>query len=165
MPGLLQIAKVCLTIFILNAWLERGARKTRLRSRIKNDMLQTLMHVSINGPSIGECEPLIKTAVKKWIPNWKKLAKGKSISKEAPITAAAVVQVRFDGEPEDTSDSEEINSAPEELQLPSEAKGVNETEIEFVIEALKLPQENDSDFDSHFEDFYSWEESDSELLW
>ena len=30
-------------------------------------MLQALMHVSVNGPNIGEseCEPLIKTAAKK----------------------------------------------------------------------------------------------------
>ena len=164
MPGLLQIAEVCLSLHISNAWPERGASamktlKTRLRSRIKNDMLQSLMHVSINGPSVGECQPLIKEAVEKWIPNRKKLAK------EATIPAAAVVQVGLDGEPADTSDSEELNSAYEVLQVPLETEGVNEADVESVIEALKLPQENDSDFDSDFGDFDSGEESDSELLW
>lgn len=67
---------------------------------------------------------------------------------------------KWDGEPEDASDSQEIDSVPEELHLLSEAEGANETEIESVIEALKLPQENDSDFDSDFEDFDSEEESD-----
>ena len=42
-----------------------------------------------------------------------KLAKDKSISKEASPSAEAVVQVRWDGEPEDTSDSEVFNSASE----------------------------------------------------
>ena len=168
MLGLLQIAEVCLSLPISNAWPERGAStmkrlKTQLRSRIKNDMLQSLMHVSISGPSIGECQPLIKAAVERWIPNRKKLAKDKSTSKEATIPAAAVVQVRLDGEPADTSDSEELNSAYEVLQVPLEAEGVNEADVESVIEALKLPQENDSDFDS--DDFDSREESDSELLW
>lgn len=169
MPGLLQIAEVCLSLPISNAWPERGASamkrlKTRLRSRIKNDMLQSLMHVSINGPSIGECQPLIKAAVEKWIPNRKKLAKDKSISKEATIPAA-VVEVRLDGEPADTSDSEELNSAYEVLQVPLEAEGVTKADVESVIEALKLPKENDLDFDSNFCDFDSGEESDSELLW
>ena len=85
MPGLLQIAEVCLSLPISNAWPERGALavkrvKTQLRSRIKNDMLQALMQVSIYGPNIGECEAVIKTAVKKWMLNRKKLAKGKPIA-------------------------------------------------------------------------------------
>ena len=72
---------------ISNAWPERGASavkrvKTQLRSRIKNDMLQALMQVSIYGPNIGECEAVIKTAVKKWMLNRKKLPKGKPIANE-----------------------------------------------------------------------------------
>lgn len=81
----LQIAEICLSLPILKSRPERGAsavknKVTWLFSRIKNDLLQALMHVSINGPNIGECEPPIKTAVKKWMPNWKKLVKGKSIA-------------------------------------------------------------------------------------
>ena len=109
----------------------------------------------------------LKKAVEKWVPNWKKLAKGKPtcIANEVPTTAT-VVQVRLDGEPEDTSDvSEVFTAASGELQLPSEAEGVNETEVESELEALKLTQENHSDIDSDFEDFDSEEESDSELVW
>ena len=84
--------------------------------------------------------------VEKWTPNRKKLAKDKSISKEATIPAVVVVQVRLDGGP--SSGSEELNSAYEVLQVPLEAEGLNEADIESVIEALKLPQENDPDFDS-----------------
>ena len=80
--------------------------------------------------------------------------------------AAVGVLVRLDGEPEDTSDvSEVFTAASGELQLPSEAEGVNETEVESELEALKLTQENHSDIDSDFEDFDSEEESDSELVW
>ena len=75
------------------------------------------------------------------------------------------MEVRLDGEPADTSDSEELNSAYEVLQVPLEAEGVTEADVDSVIEALKLPQQNDSDFDSDFGDFDSGEESDSELLW
>ena len=45
------------------------------------------------------------------MPNREKLSKDKSISKGAPPTAAAVEQVKLDGEPEDTSVSEVFNSA------------------------------------------------------
>ena len=102
------------------------------------------------------------------MPNQKKLAKGKPIVNEVLTTAAAAVGVlvRLDGEPEDTSDvSEVFTAASGELQLPSEAEGVNETEVESELEALKLTQENHSDIDSDFEDFDSEEESDSELVW
>ena len=79
----------------------------------------------------------LKKAVEKWVPNWKKLAKGKPtcIANEVPTTAT-VVQVRLDGEPEDTSDDSEVfTAASEELQVPSEAEAVNEREVESVIEA------------------------------
>ncbi|KAK3726559.1 hypothetical protein QZH41_001963 [Actinostola sp. cb2023] len=56
-PGLLRIAEVCLSLPVSNAWPERGASavkrlKTRLRSSIKNDILEALMHVTINGPDV-----------------------------------------------------------------------------------------------------------------
>lgn len=43
-----------------------------------------------------QCKFVIKTAVKKWMPNRKKLAKGKPIANHLPTTAAAVVQERLD---------------------------------------------------------------------
>ena len=60
MPLLIQIAEVCLSLPVSNAWPERGASavkrlKTRLRSTLKNDMLDALMQISINGPEIDEC--------------------------------------------------------------------------------------------------------------
>ena len=42
--------------------------KTRLRSRMKNDLLEALMHVSINGPAVSSKEEsqIIDRAVKRW---------------------------------------------------------------------------------------------------
>ena len=157
---------------ISNAWPERGASavkrvKTQLRSRIKNDMLQALMQVSIYGPNIGECESVIKTAVKKWMPNQKKLAKGKPIVNEVLTTAAAAVGVlvRLDGEPEDTS-----TTVKSSLQLLKNCKSHQKLKLwtkgrlNLWLRPLKLTQENDSDIDCDFEDFASDEESDSELV-
>ena len=53
MPLLIQIAEVCLSLPVCNAWPERGASvvkklKTRLRSTLKNDTLEALMQISMN---------------------------------------------------------------------------------------------------------------------
>ena len=54
---LVDIAKICLVQPLSNAIVERGAStlkriKTRLRNRMKNDMLSCLMNISINGPKL-----------------------------------------------------------------------------------------------------------------
>lgn len=58
---------------VSNAWPERGAScvkrvKTRFRSTLKNDMLQSLLQVSINGPANGtnDSKGLIERLVKAW---------------------------------------------------------------------------------------------------
>jgi len=71
-PCLLELAEVCLSLPVSNAWPERGASaikrlKTRLRSSLKNDMLDALLQVSINGPEVNDCQPLIAAAVKEWL--------------------------------------------------------------------------------------------------
>lgn len=72
-PALANIAEVCLSMPVSNAWPERGCSalthiKTRLRNRLSVDMLQSLVIISINGPELGtiECEALITAAVEKW---------------------------------------------------------------------------------------------------
>ncbi|XP_071122736.1 zinc finger protein 862-like [Mytilus edulis] len=71
-PKLSCIADAILATPVSNAWPERGAScvkrvKTRLRSRISNDMLQALMYVSINGERPGEASTTIKNSVDNWI--------------------------------------------------------------------------------------------------
>ena len=72
-PMLTQLAECCLSLPVSNAWPERGASalkriKTRLRSRLSNSMLQSLMQMSINGPPINskETEHIIEDCIKVW---------------------------------------------------------------------------------------------------
>ena len=70
-PELLHLAEACMSLPVSNALPERGASavkrlKTRLRSSLKGDMLESLMYITINGPEVQECEGLVKKAVKKW---------------------------------------------------------------------------------------------------
>jgi len=72
-PMFYKIAEVCITMPVSNAWPERGVStlqrvKTRLRSQMKNDLLEGLMHISINGPAVSSKEgsKIIDRAVKRW---------------------------------------------------------------------------------------------------
>lgn len=56
---------------VSNAWPERGASavkrlKTRLRNSLKKDMLESLLHITINGPPVEKAEALINTTVAMW---------------------------------------------------------------------------------------------------
>ena len=88
-PHIVDAAQICLTQPMSNAVVERGASavkrvKTRLRSRLKNDMLASLLHISLNGPShkSEECKAMLTEATKVWrkthfrnLPSLKKLPK------------------------------------------------------------------------------------------
>ena len=55
---LLLIAEAAITLPVSNAWPERGASalkivKNRCRSRLHNDMLESMLHIKINGPAVG----------------------------------------------------------------------------------------------------------------
>ena len=66
-PCILKLAEIALTLPVSNActlpvsnaWPERGCSalklvKNRLRNRMKNDVLDTLLHVKINGPPVAK---------------------------------------------------------------------------------------------------------------
>ena len=78
---MLCVAEVCLSLPIGNAWPERGVSvinriKTRMRSRIKDDMLEALMQVSISGSKLKECTDVVKESVQQWLKKLgRKLAK------------------------------------------------------------------------------------------
>ena len=68
------------TLPVLNAWSERGASnvkiiKTDLRNRFKNDMLNGLLHVAVNGPDLcsEECDLLVTKYVTKWLKDKKRM--------------------------------------------------------------------------------------------
>jgi hypothetical protein len=75
-PKLTRLAELVLTIPVSNAWSEKGASKvkiikTDLRNRLKNDMLEGLMHLTVNGPDIHVCtdqyDDLITSSIKNWL--------------------------------------------------------------------------------------------------
>lgn len=54
---LISVIEALLVIPVSNAWPKRGASKVkliknRLRSLLKGDMLNSLMYISLNGPSV-----------------------------------------------------------------------------------------------------------------
>ena len=67
-PLLLQVAEICLSMPVSNAWPERGASalkrlKTRLRNSLKKEMIESLLHISINVHPVKESEAVINKAV------------------------------------------------------------------------------------------------------
>ena len=72
-PRSVQVAEAALAIPVSNAWPERGASqlkliKTRIRCQIKNDLLASLLHISINCPvpHTEACDSLVSKAVGMW---------------------------------------------------------------------------------------------------
>lgn len=72
-PHIVDAAQICLTQPRSNAVVERGASavkrvKTRLRSRLKNDMFSSLLQITLNGPShqSEECKTMLTEATKVW---------------------------------------------------------------------------------------------------
>ena len=69
-PHLVGLVEVILTRTVSNAWPERGASrvkiiKTDLRNRLKNDMLNGLLNVVVDGPEMcsDECDQLVISTV------------------------------------------------------------------------------------------------------
>ena len=69
---ILFVAEVGLSLPCSNAWPERGGSvinitKTKFCNRLSNQMLNALMHVSINAPESGKCGDVVKAAVDHWL--------------------------------------------------------------------------------------------------
>ena len=71
---IVEFAKIASIVPVTNAWPERGASavkrvKSRTRSTMKNDLLNALLHISINGPPSGSTEAnnLINRVVDKFV--------------------------------------------------------------------------------------------------
>ncbi|XP_062606711.1 uncharacterized protein LOC134268468 [Saccostrea cucullata] len=73
-PYLTKVVQLILTMSLSNAWPERGASKvkiikTDLRNRLKNDMLNGLLHIAVNCPELctEKRDGLVSDAAVKWI--------------------------------------------------------------------------------------------------
>ena len=69
-----MVAEAAWTMTLSNCCPERGESaikciKIRMRSRLTGDMLNVLMHVSINGPSFGteKCDNMVQRAAEIWL--------------------------------------------------------------------------------------------------
>ena len=97
-PLLVELAEVALSAPITNAWPERGAGavkriKTRLRNRLENDMLNSLLHVSINGPAVSTPEvKVVKTAVANWLRKKNRRLQRPPIATNKDTTSAATLK-------------------------------------------------------------------------
>ena len=81
---ILFVAEVGLSLPCSNAWPERGGSvinitKTNFCNRLNNEMLNSLMQVSINGPESNQCSDVVKSAVDNWL---KQISQGKSSRKQ-----------------------------------------------------------------------------------
>ena len=73
-----ELAKIALITPVTNAWPERGAIaakrvKSRMRSTMKNDLQNSLLHISINGPSVNskEADQLLERVCHAYVTNEK----------------------------------------------------------------------------------------------
>lgn len=156
-PCLLELAEVCLSLPVSNAWPERGASaikrlKTRLRSSLKNDMLDALLQVSINTPEVNDCQPLIAAAVKEWL--------AKPRRKIAKVLTANDVQQpvqRQDASVQVDTQTEDIERVWRVAEALDQEVNFLEQELEYAAALLKLPSEKEDNFD------HEWDNSDSEL--
>ena len=95
-----------LSLPVTNAWPERGASaikriKTRLRACLSNKMLESLLHISVNGPEVctEEFEQLIRQAVTLWLGQ---RAKKKRTPGSVLASKRAFVSTGTQFEPDDT---------------------------------------------------------------
>ena len=161
-PHLLEIAEICLSLPVSNAWPERGASavkrlKSRLRSSLNNDMLASLMHVSINGPELrtSQCDNLIAETVKTWLAQpRRKIARGKEGNAVKRVDVAVQAEI---GENDTVTQPDMDLSQTEPDQTFSTQDETNELhnvelEVAAAVSIMKLPEDSDSESgDSDFE--------------
>ncbi|VDI53199.1 Hypothetical predicted protein [Mytilus galloprovincialis] len=88
---LVHISKIVISLPVSNAWSKRGDSaikriKTRLKTSPKNDMLATLLQVSVDGPEVKEADKMVHDAVGKWVTMKKRKKLSNTVSEEAEKT-------------------------------------------------------------------------------
>ena len=141
-----QIAEIASSLPMSNVWPERGVSclkrlKTRLRSRIKVDMLNTLMLIS--GPDLysPECNEMIESAVLLW--NKKKIRRKLPPKVPVETESTAFVAVPYSVDSACQTEACETETVTVEQSISDESH---------VILALGLSQEDSECADS---DLYS----------
>ena len=143
LPLVAKVANAVVSLPVSNAWPKREASalkllKTRLSSRMQNDLLNTLLHILINGPAVGSkvCEVLIDSAVSSWLgAKTRCKCPPKILNTAAPPMAGNVpVVIVHDAGVQATDDDMQSFHSVEE-------------EVEETSKALELPDLHDEDSD------------------
>ncbi|PFX13734.1 Zinc finger protein 862 [Stylophora pistillata] len=149
---LLMVAEAAWTMPLSNCWPERGGSaikriKTRMRSRLTDDMLNALMHVSINGPSFGteECTDIVQRAAEIWLSA--KNRRKPRLPKESKMPEVESVSDTRASEGERLSGNESQEAVDEFEVDEVDADARTEEEVEIATAALGLC-EVDCDTDS-----------------
>ena len=166
-PLLLQVAEISLSMPVSNAGPERGASalkrlKTRPRNSLKKEMLESLLHISINGPPVKKkSEAVINKAVALW--KEKKHRRKLPRSSRLQQNERAMPNAQEEQEVEEgeggvgSTQEEEIQELPSsnqgELNCLSPSTLGQEEEVEQLAKELDLTfSSEDSAFESDMDD-------------
>ncbi|PFX26967.1 hypothetical protein AWC38_SpisGene8365 [Stylophora pistillata] len=139
-PQIMDAAQICLTQPMSNAVVERVASavkkvKTRLRSRLRNDMMASPFHISLNGPNhdTEECKEMLTEATEVWrkthfrnLPSIKKLPMDGRSDHEGSLLYPATkadngIQVEFPDDPQVAgTEAQEVGEVPAETELDAQ---------------------------------------------
>ena len=144
---ILFVAEVGLSLPCSNAWPERGGSviniiKKKFRNRLNNEMLNSLMQVSINTPESNQCSDIVKSAVHNWL-------KQKPRKKIKKATVRPQSENNLEVVEKETQEKGEGDAAEEEeacIATPVEASA--EEEAAAVVSTIGLP---DPEYDSAVE--------------
>ena len=124
-PSVVQFAKIAAIVPVTNAWPERGVSavkriKTRTHSSMKTDLLNGLLHISINGPPVNskEADNLIMRVVDKYV---------NQRHYKAPTIYTAVTTTSSSSTQTETVEVNEEIEIEEDIDIP-----INDCEGEFM---------------------------------
>ena len=165
-PLLLQVAEISLSMPVSNAGPERGASalkrlKTHPRNSLKKEMLQSLLHLSTNGPPVKESEAVINKAVALW--KEKKHRRKLPRSSRLQQNERVIPNAQEEQEVEEGEGGAVVTQGEEIQELPSSNQGElnclapstlgQEEEVDQLAKELDLTfSSEDSAFESDMDD-------------
>ena len=156
-PNLVKLATVAQTLPVTNAWPERGASalkriKTRLRNSLKDDMLESLLQIAINGPSVSQAKDVVEQAVGLWLQE-------KQRRKLPKITASTSATTRENSEVVQGTElidflTEEVEVLNDEIQDLEDELFTQEQVFKKLLVNMCTPTDDSSDCEDDYEDDY-----------
>ena len=155
--NLMKLATVAQTLPVTNAWPERGASalkriKTRLRNSLKDDMLESLLQIAINGPSVSQAKDVVEQAVGLWLQE-------KQRRKLPKITASTSATTRENCEVVQGTElidflTEEVEVLNDKIQDLEDELFTQEQVFKKLLVNMCTPTDDSSDCEDDYEDDY-----------